>query len=302
MYRVTGDDRYVYPIVFNLLVLTERLRRDLDNLADPSWIDERSSELLDNFNERTRKGRLRRELFERNRSMLFYLRLLASANKIASFGLDESGLETTHQRCVSALREVDFASFLLDPEVIRVYSPQAVNHVYSLHRLGIADIRAQYTVAFRAVFADERDGGLSEAQFSDKIYGMTHFILAASDYYQRSVNQAEFSWILEYLDRSIETILAETKPDVVAEVGICFLLAGEGDHRVVGLCRESIVASFDTEHSMILSTRGSDDLAKGEHRNVIAHMLLEWPGNLHPGPFLAEKDQFRELFPRGLDH
>jgi hypothetical protein len=302
MYRMTGDERYLPPIAFDLLVTVETLRADIDHISDSAWVDRRSQDLLEAFREETRKGGLRQTLFEKQRTMLLYLDLLEGADKIAQYGLDDAALASTYRSCVGILKDVDFASFLLDPDVIRVYSAQAVNDVYYLHALGITDIRGEYAAAFRSVFPDEGDSRLSSAEFEDKVYGMTHFVIAASGYYQHPVDEREFAWILEYFDRNIGRIAAQTRPDVVAEVGICFLLAGQKEHEVVDVCRDVILLAFDADKSMILSTQESDDFARGEHRNVLAYMLLEWPDTLHTGPMLSEPGRFRALFPEGFGH
>jgi len=48
---------------------------------------------------------------------------------------------------------------------------------------------------------------------------------------------------------------------------------------------------------MIVSVHGSDNLGKGEHRNVLAIMLLDWPEALTPGPNLREMEKFQKLLP-----
>jgi hypothetical protein len=42
---------------------------------------------------------------------------------------------------------------------------------------------------------------------------------------------------------------------------------------------------------MVPSESGSTDLEDGEHRNVLAIMLLDWPERLYPGPLLSSGGQ-----------
>jgi len=49
---------------------------------------------------------------------------------------------------------------------------------------------------------------------------------------------------------------------------------------------------------MILSPHGSSNLEIGEHRNIMAIMLLSWPDTLFPGPYLNNLTQFNELMGR----
>lgn len=105
---------------------------------------------------------------------------------------------------------------------------------------------------------------------------MTHIIFADSEYYQHPVNEHQYQWIYDYFRSNIDTILLRAKEDVIAEVGISFLLAGLNDDPVVEKTRQAIQASINPEQGMIPSVSGDFDLVHGEHRNVLAVMLLDW--------------------------
>ena len=301
MYRITGDSRYVPPVLFDALLTIAELRTDLDHASDEAWVAARGEDLCRVYTDKTRKGLMRRAIFKDRRAMRFYLQILSGTHKLATYGLHRTVLPQTFQRGLELLRKVDFASFLLDEEVIRGFGAQAVNYVYELQRLGITDLRAAYFQAFRTTYPPERDAELDVEDFRMKVYGLTHIVIAASDFYQRGVDAKEFAWVLDELTARMGRILAEATPDILGEVGLCFLLAGKDDDPIVDRCRRSVAASVDPEHRMILSTAGSPDLTKGEHRNVVAYMLLDWPAQLHEGPHLAETESLRALFPRGLD-
>lgn len=55
---------------------------------------------------------------------------------------------------------------------------------------------------------------------------------------------------------------------------------------MVARIRDALVEAVDPETGIIPSTEGSTDLARGEHRNVLAIMVLRWTGALTPGPAL----------------
>ncbi|WP_436410560.1 DUF3541 domain-containing protein [Vibrio pectenicida] len=42
--------------------------------------------------------------------------------------------------------------------------------------------------------------------------------------------------------------------------------------------RRHILSRIDPKHNMVLSTTGSADISKGEHRNVLSAILLNWQG------------------------
>ncbi|MCX9565238.1 DUF3541 domain-containing protein, partial [Vibrio cholerae] len=84
-----------------------------------------------------------------------------------------------------------------------------------------------------------------------------------------------------------------------AEVGISFLLAGLEDDPVVLKTRQFIQAAVDKEQGMIPSTSGDFDLALGEHRNVLAIMLLDWR-SVNNAPTSSQQPEIFTGLPYGL--
>lgn len=58
-----------------------------------------------------------------------------------------------------------------------------------------------------------------------------------------------------------------------------------------------VTGDIDQDKRMILSVKGDEDLRSGEHRNVLAIMLLDWPESLTPGPDLKTMAKFQSLLP-----
>ncbi|WP_290537009.1 DUF3541 domain-containing protein [Alcanivorax sp.] len=222
------------------------------------------------------------------KNLLYYL------NKVDQFGLAGKPPFTRTEQGLDYLRQVDFARFILDPDVIAAYSPQLANMVYYLHDLGIRDLREPFQQAFRQVFPDQppQPGPALDAQ----VYGMTHVIIAASGYYQKPIRREDFAWIFDYLERHHRDLIAYTKPDIYTEMALCFLLAGEGDSPVIGAVSEALEKRYDPQAEMIPSPHWGTDLNKGEHRNVLAIMLYHWPSRLHPGPDLSHYPAYRQRF------
>jgi len=296
MYRLTGDSRYFQPIMYDLVVTLDRLREDLRRANDSSYVLSRCVQMRSSLNPATRKDRLRLAVFEKAGTIDFYLNLATIANKLADYRLTHTeSLGPLFDSTLNVLRAVDFSSFLLDTAVIRVFAPQVVNYVYYLADLGIVDLRERYVRVFRDVYSDSDDSRLSKDEFMDKAYGLTHFITAASRYYQQSVDSVEFAWILKYFETRQDRILADTKADIIAEVGVCFLLAGQERHAIVMECSRKVTEQFNSEAGIIPSPGGNTDLAHSEHRNMLAYMLLNWPERLFPGPDLASSKAFKDL-------
>ncbi len=295
MFRFTGDTIYHQPVIIAAVLTAELLAADVASLDDSGYVAIRCRQLLDDFNPRTRKGKLRRGWFKRNPTSVFYLRMLANVWRLQQYGLVESTYSETLSRAMRITAEYDYRRVLFDTTLIRIYAAQAVNSVHYLHSLEIVDLREDYTRVFQQVFPDAIDDSLGKREYQDKIYGLTHFITAASGYYQHDVDKSDFSWVLNYFEQNIERIFSSTTSDIVAEVGISFLLTGQNDHPIVRKCRKQIEDDFNREAGMIPSPRGKLDLESGEHRNILAYMLLRWPDKLHAGPDLSQSEHFLKL-------
>jgi hypothetical protein len=286
-YRITGDSSYIPFIIEDLNITLTTLQNDSQHFSDSIYISQREQELFEKMNQKTRKGKLRRALFKDNRKMLFYLNFLYNTNTIADYNLDKSISKNLLESCLLQLKQIDYHTFLTDTTTLRVYAAQAVNYVYYLQQLKITDFRDDYINVFQQIFPDSLDSKLSNKEFRDKIYGLTHFIISASRYYQEPVDSIRFKWIFQYFDKNIKKILKKCTPDIIAEVGICYKLAGYQNHKPLLRCIKKVIKSFNKKHSMILSPKGNSDISKGEHRNILAIMLLSWGDSLYQGPDLS---------------
>ena len=87
---------------------------------------------------------------------------------------------------------------------------------------------------------------------------------------------------------------------MIAEVGISFLLAGLDNDPVVEKTRKAIKASINLEAGLVPSVSGSVSLSGGEHRNVLAIMLLDWKGTNADPKYQQHSSIFSSL-PYGLE-
>ncbi|MFG6177907.1 DUF3541 domain-containing protein [Halomonas sp. THAF12] len=287
LYRMTGEARYL-PLNRDYGErLVESLRDEIDGLSMPGHVSRRARHMLAHYPQRTPKQRRRKRLLGDWEEILYAKSLAFDLTQAHYHGLLNDDALPGYRRALDYLAGVDFRPFLTDPDVLDVYAAQVANLVYYLHDLGVADLRDETIAAFRARFPPSRDANLDRALFRNKIYGMTHFVIAASDYYQRPVSADEFAWVLDYFAANVGRILADTKEDIYIEVGISFLLAGRDETPALRRLRDALVAAYDPVAGMVPSESGGTDLAHGEHRNVLAIMLLDWPERLHPGPILS---------------
>ena len=292
LYRLTGDDVYLAPIRDEILTIQPRWRQAMQALDSADQRQALASQLVDDYRDDTPKYQRRKALLRRSGELPFAKRLLYRVNQLEELHLAGKPPFQDTGRALAYLREFDFRSFVLDPEVIKVYSAQTANLVYYLYRLGLQDLREPYQQAFRRVYPpDARHQGLD---LQEKVYGMTHLVIAASGYYQHSVARKDFGWILDYFEHRADHVIEGTKPDVYTEMALCFLLAEEPDNPVIGKVKAALEREFDDKADMIPATDGSTDPARGEHRNTLVVMLYHWPETLRMGPDLSRTRPFQQ--------
>jgi len=293
-YRMTGDNKYIAPIIYNLLIDINDLRSDIDSLSDQRYLKRRYERLLDEFNRDSRKGGNRYELFKDQRQELWYLNLLEQLYRLKTYHVEDD-LDYLYRPAYRLVKEHDFTPVILDTSAIKVYGAQLANSVYYLYFLDLGDQRHEFQTAFQSVFPDTLDSRLSQNQFRDKLYVLTHIMIAASQYYQSAVDRNSFEWILDYFRDNWTRIKDDASADIIAEIGICFLLAKCDDDPRVSDCRDELVSRYDRDAQLIPSPSGNVDLELGEHRNILAVMLLCWPGSLHEGPHLDDFQLFKDV-------
>lgn len=298
MFRITGDRKYLDPIIADMLATAWFIKTDLDSIDEPGYAEGRTAQHLRTYNVESPRSRSRYELFTRSGTMLFDRYLLYEMNKLDELGLlGTPGFENT-DRVFEYLRQVDWASFLLNPEAIRVFSAKTIGDIYYLRDLGIVDLTSGYKDAFLQTFPDEEDDDLNAKEFEAKVYGLTHIILSESRYYQHAIDPTPFKWVYDWFDRHFERLVRESKPDVLAELAVCYLISGQADHPMVDRVRQALLWAFNSQDEMIPSTACDTDLQKGEHRNVMALLVFNWPDQLYPGPYLMDYEEYRRLWPQ----
>ncbi|QMV16978.1 DUF3541 domain-containing protein [Vibrio spartinae] len=298
MYRQTLDNKYAAGIWQDMARVASTLNHFANDVTTPEAIYLYSQQRLSSYKGRQgERSRLRFSVTKHHPEYIYLGVDLLSAMARA----DEYGLKHKHdKRLRQVLRKYDFSLYATDPQMIRAWAAQLANQVFWLRQLGEQDVVEAFIQAFRKTYPDDQDKALSKQQYENKIYGMTHIIIAASGYYQHPVSAADYQWIYHYFRTNIETIIARTKPDVIAEVGLSFLLAGLDKDPVVTQTRQAIQAAIPPLKQMIPSGKDDFNLALGEHRNLLAIMLLGWQ-QPHAAPKYDQNPAiFRDL-PYGLE-
>ena len=296
MYRMTGDEKYANSALVDLYAVSDAQSFYACQLDDEKFVFKASQNAIAKLGKGPR-AKARKNALKPFPEFLFYTDiLLRYGSRINEFGLKGP----CDEKMIAALKQVDLTKGLTNKAMIEAWSAQLANYVYWAKQLGVGDYVDVYTKAFQQTYADDNDHLLSKKQFKNKIYGMTHFIFAASEYYQHKVDKQQFSWILNYFEKNIDRIINETTPDIIAEVGISFLLAGENNHPIIQITRTAVTKAYDTDDKIIPSPSGNTNLALGEHRNVLAIMLINWPTQLHKGPYLGELKATKRNLPKNV--
>lgn len=297
MYRQTLDSKYQATIWSDMARVASQLNESAGKIYTPEQIQAYSNKRIAGYVDKTgERSQLRYAATKEIPDYLYVaVSLLGSMARADEYGLKHR--EDAKLRQV--LRRYDFSRFVSDAAMIKAWAAQLANQVYWLRQLGEQDVVDEFINAFRKTYPDSLDAQLSEQQFDNKIYGLTHIIIAASGYYRHLINESDFQWIYDYYRHNIDTIITRAKEDVIAEVGINFLLAGLDDDPVVMKTQKAIQQSLNHEHGLLPSVTGEIDLRDGEHRNVLAIMLLDWQG-VHAAPTIITQPEMFSDLPYGL--
>ena len=296
MYRQTLNVRYRATIGNDLARIASRLNYFAAEVNTVEQVESYAQVRLGSY-QGSRNTRAQRR-FRATQTMPEYLYVIALLGAMAR--AEEYGLKhRDDQKLREALRRYDFAAYATNPKMIKAWAAQMANQVYWLQQLGEQDVVEPFVAAFRRAYPDSKDASLSRLQYGNKLYGMTHIIFADSKFYQRKVSEAQHQWIFDYFRANIDAILQRVKPDIVAEVGISFLLAELNDDPVVFKTRQFIQSHIDAEKGMIPSVTGGFALSSGGHRNVLAVMLLDWR-SVNEAPTVSGHPKVFRSLPYGL--
>ncbi|TVQ70359.1 MAG: DUF3541 domain-containing protein [Oceanospirillales bacterium] len=287
LYRMTGDERFLPYQLRHAEQLIQTFNRDVAGvLAQPDYVLSRDRLISERRPLRTERQRQRALLLDAYPGMSFSTDLAFRLVQLEYYGLLDQLPHEEVALLKQVLEQADFESFLLSDAAIRHYAAQAANQVWFLYQLDVVDLRDAFMQRFQEVYPLSSDHGLSSSEFHNKVYGLTHIVIAASRYYQDLLPDDEFTWITDYFIDQTPLLLETATEDILAEVGISLALTGQADHPSVALIRERLIAAYDPEHMMIPSPSGGTNFAQGEHRNVLAVMLLIWPDELFTGPYI----------------
>ncbi len=298
LFRQTQDPRYASLIRIDLLHRADRLNAISATLDTPADFAAAVSRRLAAYRQRTGPRARRRLLAVQSRPdyLVTGSRLLAAMAWVDAYGLRHRD----DARLRELLRGHDFADTVTDPAMIRAWAAPLANQVFWLRQLGEIDLVDTFIDAFRAAYPDGLDPSLPDQEYHNKLYGLTHILLAASGYYRLPVAEASYQWVFDHLRRNADEIERRATLDILAEVGLCFLLAGLDEEPFLRRIRSRVAAAVSAEHGMLLTRGGMADLQRAGHRNTMAVLLLDWRGP-HAVPTVGTHPELFVRLPFGLE-
>lgn len=297
MYRQTLDDKYSAAVWSDMARVASKLNTLSNDVQTMEQIvlysEKRVASYVGDSDERS----VRRYNITKHMPEYLYLGvdLLGSMARANEYGLEHKN----DAKLREIIRRYDFSRYVTNEDMVKAWAAQLANQVYWLRQLGEQNVVDEFVDTFKKAYPDDKDKKLSSQQYGNKIYGMTHVIFGDSEYYQHQVSEQDHQWIYDYFRENIDTILLRAKEDVIAEVGLTFLLAGLEDDPVVEKTRLAIQSSIDKKRGMIPSITGDFDLEYGEHRNVLAIMLLDWQ-QVNEAPTFKGNPKIFKTIPYGL--
>jgi hypothetical protein len=227
----------------------------------------------------------RLEVYRQVPEVLVHMRLLLFLFLVKSLKMQNHlQIKPFYDAKIDFYRKNPTVNLFLRDDFVLANPSQTANLIYYLIYLGLENREVALIAKFKKYFLEEipknRDDWLYQ------VYALTHLFIAASDYYQHFLESQKFAFALNFFENNFSRVLLETTPDVVAEAGLAFKLCRDFHHPVVAKIKAYLAGCFDPQKGYLPKER-NDSLAKAEHRNIMAVMVLEDFVSLFPGPDLS---------------
>ena len=283
IFRISGDTSY---LKYNLRDLQSMYQESQELLivARNHGEVQYAEEKIKYWSSSKTRFNLRRQTLKVRPQFLYYLSSLNILRRTQEYRIRTPVFEELKQYVLAH----DYTTYLNNPEMVKAWAAQLANLVIWLKQLGGKDYSKQFIDMLQKTYPDNQDTLLDKQQYENKIYGLTHLVLAQSRYYQYPLDRMEFPWIFDYFDTHIDTILSRTKADVIAEVGIAYLITQQSGHPALEKTQENIADQYDATQHMIPGPQGEFAITSGAHRNILSIILLSSPSKWYSGPWLDE--------------
>lgn len=285
-YRITGDPKYIPQIRESYEELLPRFKNVLGMFSSEERVVESGNNRVLNYDPRGLRRTRRLAYYQKNPKVLVYAEAILYMFLIKSLGMEKTPEISKEFDIASAyMRDQDVVSIFLAKSFMIVNPSECANIINFLAFLGIADKREELIGFSREYWLEIEPADPSI--WLDKIYGLVHLVIGMSDYYQKFVNASELDWIFKYFDNNFDNIIGKTSLDSVAEIGLCYKLAGLGESEIVKKIQDFLTSRFDEKRGYIPSIY-DPSIPESEHKNIIAVMVLKDFDKLYKGPNIGD--------------
>ncbi len=282
MWRITGDEKYIGVILTNFQIKTLwALPKITRALGDPEYFKATSQEMVSRYRPQSDRKKRRVEVYQAQPERLFLMQIIHYLFVAKSLGFTKLAyFKEVFEKAKVFLRNFDLEALFLEEKLVRLDPSAVANTIYYLEFLDILKIQDKLLAFYQGLWLNYEPK--DDIVWKDKVYALTHLIIAGSYFYQRTLAKDKFSWILNFFETNLETIKAKTNEDIVGEVGLCFKICRDED-RALLTATDFITSKFSAKGGFIPREK-NDSLAAAEHRNIIAVMLLREWAQLRAGP------------------
>lgn len=297
MWRVNPNERYLRVIYNSFQLETLGIFPRL-----LSWLNEEKSaediglEMLENYKPKAIKKKLRLKFYREKPEITFFLNLISYIFRVKSLELHKlEYLEEFYNKAIKKLIELKIEKEILNKNLIIVNPSSVANTIYYLKYLGIANQDSVLLTVYKDHWLNFVPQ--NRLDWQNKVYALTHLIIAATFFYQQFADPKIFSWILDFFEENIQEIIENTNPDIIAEVGLCFKLCKINNNPAINKVEKLLISRFDPNIRYIPKEE-NNSLSKAEHRNIVAILFFTSDLNLNPGPNILNflKDEKLNLF------
>lgn len=291
LYRITGDAKFAQSDLFEAYRLADKVRY-FSIHSNTNFKNQYGNNKLKHLSD-SHRDIIIKSILKQKPEFFYYTTALNSIRRLQEFKL----CSQFEKSLLLDIEKYNFKDILFNRELLKVHSAQLANYTYWLADLTAIDLTSEFLTAFKKhVLTNELDN-LSNLELQNLIYGLTHIIINQSNYYQKHVSFNKNKWIYDFFNQHIDFIINKTKPDIIAEVGISFILAKQINHPVVKKTKAAIQSAYSYKFEAIPAKDGTINIEKAEHRNILAVMLFQMGEKLYPGPHLSEITATKDQLP-----
>lgn len=283
---MTRDDRYLVPILSNFQLSTlSSLPRIVRILGNPESFDSEALALSNRYDPKGERKKRRVPAYKAKPERLLIMHMVHYLFIAKSLGFDKyKYFADLIAKMSDFLSKKDLEGIFLEKELVRLDPSAVANTIYYFQFLGIVDLEDKLLDFYKENWLNYEPK--DDIEWNDKVYALTHVIIAGTYFYQRILDKEKFSWILSFFESNIDLIKERTNSDIVAEVGLCFKLCGDKENDTIKVASDFVVSRFDHDNDIVPRESGEFSLEKAEHRNILSVLLLSSWDELSGGPDL----------------